>query len=187
MSETQFLPAIAVIQFDIDDLQDLPAGGSLEDVAMHEMMHGLGLGSLWRTHGILEGFNTSDPRYTGTWGISGCRNLGGLVTCGIDVPVENVGGPGTANSHWREATFVNELMSGFLNVGSNPISAMSVLSMQDIGYVGNVAAADIYNVAAGLRTMTPAITTDPKWEKVITVESPDQLEPHGGLLRPRSR
>ncbi len=184
-SAGQFLPAIGTIQFDIDDLPTLTGGGSLESVAMHEMMHAMGSGTLWRIYGILEGFETNDPRYTGTWGVTGCRNLGGLATCAADMPVENTGGAGTKNSHWRESSFANELMTGFINAGNNPMSAMSVLSMQDIGYVGNVAAADAYSVAAGLRTLSAAITTNPEWEELITVELPDDLVPHGGLLRPR--
>ncbi len=32
------------------------------------------------------------------------------------VPIENLGGRGTRNSHWRESIFGNELMSGFVRV-----------------------------------------------------------------------
>jgi hypothetical protein len=36
----------------------------------------------------------------------------------------------------------NELMTGFLNTGPNPLSAVTIESMADLGYAVNVAAAD---------------------------------------------
>ena len=62
------------------------------------------------------------------------------------VPVENIGGPGTADAHWRESVFDNELMTGFLNSGvANPLSVVSIASLADVGYLrANYAAADPY-------------------------------------------
>ncbi len=66
-------------------------------------------------------------------------------------PVENCGasspsgcGAGTVNSHWREPVFTNELMTGYLNTGPNPLSSMTAASMQDLGYTVNYAGADAY-------------------------------------------
>ena len=50
------------------------------------------------------------------------------------VPLEQDGGPGTAESHWDEETFGNELMTGLLALGESPLSNLSVHSMRDIGY-----------------------------------------------------
>src|SRR4051794_6205534 len=49
------------------------------------------------------------------------------------VPVENTGGPGTRDSHWREAVFGNELMTGFVGPAGNPLSRTTVGSLQDLG------------------------------------------------------
>lgn len=45
-----------------------------------------------------------------------------------------------------------ELMTGFLSLGvSNPLSAITVGALQDLGYVVSVLAADAYTVSPGLR------------------------------------
>ena len=63
-----------------------------------------------------------------------------------EVPVENTGGVGTADSHWRETLFRNELMSGFIAGASNPISRVTVGSLQDLGYLVNLDAAEPYTL-----------------------------------------
>ena len=75
---------------------------------------------------------------------------GASYSGGIKVPIENcVGvsgcGPGTFNSHWREGVFFNELMTGYLNSGVvNPLSALTLAAMQDLGYTVNMSAAEPY-------------------------------------------
>ena len=45
-----------------------------------------------------------------------------------------------------------ELMTGFLALGvSNPLSAITVGALQDLGYVVDASAADAYEVLPGLR------------------------------------
>jgi hypothetical protein len=44
----------------------------------------------------------------------------------VPVPVENSGGAGTRDSHWRDSIFVAEMMTGFVNVGGNPMSRMTI-------------------------------------------------------------
>ena len=56
----------------------------------------------------------------------------------------NTGGPGTRDSHWREAVFGNELMTGFINQGVNPVSRLTIASLADLGYQVNLEAADAY-------------------------------------------
>lgn len=55
--------------------------------------------------------------------------------------MENSGGSGTANAHWEEDVFQNELMTGFLNFGSNPVSTVTLGALQDLGYSVNYSAA----------------------------------------------
>jgi hypothetical protein len=62
------------------------------------------------------------------------------------VPVEATGGEGTRDSHWRETVFANELMSGFVESKGNPLSRMTVASLQDLGYRVNLAAAEPYSL-----------------------------------------
>ena len=39
------------------------------------------------------------------------------------------GGAGTRDGHWRESVLANELMTGWINAGSNPLSVLSVRSL----------------------------------------------------------
>ena len=57
------------------------------------------------------------------------------------VPVENLGGGGTRDSHWRESVFGNEFMTGFID-SVNPVSKVTIGSMQDLGYEVNIDADD---------------------------------------------
>jgi hypothetical protein len=65
--------------------------------------------------------------------------------------VENTGGGGTRDVHWRESILTNELMTGFLNSGVNPLSAITVASFRDEGYLTNDANADPFVFGAALR------------------------------------
>ena len=57
------------------------------------------------------------------------------------------------SSHWRESTLGNELMTGYLNSGTNPLSAITVGAMADLGYAVSFNAADAYaKPAAASRT-----------------------------------
>ena len=64
------------------------------------------------------------------------------------MPIENMGGRGTALSHWREATLKNELMTGFLNLGENPLSRITAGSMKDLGY-GSASVGEAYDLPRG--------------------------------------
>jgi hypothetical protein len=76
-------------------------------------------------------------------------DVGGTgYTAGKKVPVENEqGGGGTRDSHWRESVFDNELMTGFLNAGANPLSVVTVESFADLGYVVDPTGADAYTLS----------------------------------------
>lgn len=152
---------VGLMEFDADDLNNLSANGSLQDVITHEMLHVIGFGVFWNDLGLLTGFDTPSVAYTGAGGIAGCVLSGGTTSCLSSVPVESVGGGGTANSHWRETTFGPELMTGFANSPPMPLSIMTVRSLADLGYTINGAAADSYRIfignlrAGGNRVMGP--------------------------------
>jgi hypothetical protein len=149
-------------------------------VITHEMIHVVGLGSFWAfPNDTLPGVPVltnpgPDVRYTGAGGIAGCQAIGGITTCATSVPVEGTqGGDGTINSHWRETTFNNELMTGFLNQGTNPLSKMTIQALQDLGYTVDPAAADPFTIPGGsiranFRADDVTATTTPgTWEKPL--------------------
>jgi hypothetical protein len=152
-------PMLAIMEFDSADSQGLLDGGQFGSVILHEMGHTLGIGTLWPAIGLLENpcplFNIiprpCDPYYLGENGLEGFRRLDtGNNDLNGKLPVANTGGTGTANGHWREKTFENELMTGYLNAGvDNPFSIMSVLAIKDLGYQVNEGAAEFYSIPDG--------------------------------------
>ena len=60
--------------------------------------------------------------------------------------MENTGGPGTRDGHWRESVHNSELMTGWIEGGGsvNPLSAITIASFADMGYVVDMSAADPY-------------------------------------------
>lgn len=139
-----FIPAKGVMSFDSADLDAMEQEGTLGDVITHEMGHVIGVGTIWRQKGLLNGLGTPNPTFTGA---RASEEYGRLRGSGpTPVPVENTGGPGTAFSHWRETVFRNELMSGFIDNPGNPISRMTVGSLADCGYVVDMNAAEPYSL-----------------------------------------
>lgn len=180
-SDTDVRTAIGIMKFDSADINSLDVNGNLQEVILHEMLHVVGIGSYWDSlpgnKNLLINYGTN-VAYIGAGGIAGCKALGALNTCSSSVPVEGTqGGDGTINSHWRETTFGNELMTGFLNRGTNPLSVMSIRSLEDLGYVTNPAAADAYpdantvktwNLRASFRLDDISATPTPgAWEKPL--------------------
>jgi hypothetical protein len=137
------LPYHGSMAFDSADLAMLESTNQLFSVVLHEMGHVLGLGTIWATKGLLTGAGTSDPEFTGAHATAEYNAL--FHTSVNSVPVENTGGSGTADAHWRESVFGNELMTGWLNSGiANPLSRITVASMADLGYQVNMNVADSY-------------------------------------------
>ena len=127
---------IGVMRFDIDDVADMENKGEFEGVILHEMGHVLGVGTLWSRKQLLAGANTNDPYFTGAFGRAAFASVGGAAYTGTPVPVENVGGPGSRNGHWRDALLGTELMTSFTDApGSRmPLSLVTIASLADLGY-----------------------------------------------------
>jgi hypothetical protein len=140
--------AIGVVKLDAADVASISTS-TLQDIITHEMLHVLGIGSNWSKEGLVVNFNAPTVAYIGTGGIAGCRATGGVVTCMTSVPVENTGGSGTANSHWRESVFGSELMTGYVTIGEMPLSILTVRALGDMGYSINPSGADPYTIFAG--------------------------------------
>lgn len=139
------LPCKGVMSFDVADLADMEANGSLVDVIIHEMGHVLGLGTIWHDKALVTGANTNNPEFTGQHCRSVYASLRG-ESQPKNVPLENEGGAGTAEGHWREVTFDNELMTGYIDPGENPLSRLTIAALQDLGYEVNPGVADGYSL-----------------------------------------
>jgi Leishmanolysin/Bacterial pre-peptidase C-terminal domain len=137
------LPIHGVMEFDSADMASMVSSGLLYSVVLHEMGHILGIGTLWEDMGLLSGAGTSNPIFTGANATAQYNQIYGTSARGV--PVEATGGSGTADSHWRETVFTNELMTGWAGPGTNlPLSRVTVGSLADLGYTVNYAAADAY-------------------------------------------
>lgn len=178
------LPVLGIMQFDVADLNNLETAGQLDEVILHEMQHVIGFGTIWNNLGVISGAGGADPFFTGANAIAAFNANGGNSYPGTPVPLENTGGSGTRDSHWRETVFKNELMTGFLNGGANPLSVITVQHFADIGYSVNPGAADAYTVVfpsppASLQTGIVDLTRDAWNGPLFTVGGA------GGLQRVR--
>ncbi len=175
------LPVAGVMIFDKDDVANLEIIGRLEDVILHEMLHVLGVGTYWLPLGLLQSPSSLDVRYNGPLAVQGCQQSGGAGICASNVPVHSCSPPnagetalqcpgGTANLHWRESTFGNELMTGFLNAGANLFSSVTIGGLADLGYQVNHAARDPYVVPSGgfSGNLIPGTGPSEHWETLIT-------------------
>lgn len=182
------LPAVGFMAFDALDLTALERDGALVPTIVHELGHVLGFGTLWElpprfdlldyvaSDGVSDCRSAASfavpPTFTGAAGVAAWRALGGAGA----VPVEDEGNPGTRCGHWDEGTFGSELMTGYLDPGAtNPLSALSVRSLEDLGYAVDPTAADPYalpgvgasalpgglDLAAGEVLLAPRGTLDP--------------------------
>jgi hypothetical protein len=166
------LTAVGVMEFDSSDVDTLLVHGLLDLVMLHEMGHVIGFGTLWgppqpqfgvfndcvqslTTVGSPQDTYFSCPKARAAFdSIGGTSYTGaGQTVGGNKVPVENCGntpyvpptcGAGAVDGHWRETVFGNELMTGFLGNGANPLSVLSVAAQEDLGYTVNYAGADPY-------------------------------------------
>ncbi len=158
------LPFAGCMVFDSDNIDQL-IGSGLDAVILHEMAHVFGFGTIWEDKQLLVGAcpASSTPSFIGQSSQQGF--LAALVPGGVYsdpiVPVEGDGacGDGTRDGHWSESVLGNELMTGFLSAGTNPLSAITSASLRDMGYVVNDVPSDPYtvpSVTAALRTGTAA-------------------------------
>lgn len=138
-----YIPMSGLMRFDSADFSYM-SPSRLETIVLHEMGHVLGIGSMWRYRGHLV---PSDCRNLTQYGLPviGARHIGPYTNASLPLvnragtlpyaPVEDqYGMVGTTCGHWREGTFGNELMTGFLDFGSNPLSYLTAYSLRDIGY-----------------------------------------------------
>jgi hypothetical protein len=150
------LTLMGFLQLDIADLDLMLAEGTLDNVVLHEIGHILGIGTLWNyRRSLLSGAGGLDPFFMGSSARSGFL-LTGSPYGGTPVPVENTGGAGTRDSHWRKSVFGTELMQGF-SAPNMPLSSVTIGSLADLGYQVNLGAADAFSLLPALRTTDAVI------------------------------
>jgi Leishmanolysin len=151
LRDESFLPLLGSMTFDTADLERMLANGSLTPVILHEMGHVLGIGTIWGRKDLivnrsLPSNQGADTHFPGALAIAAFDEAGGdSYVDGEKVPVENEAGPGSGDSHWRESVLGNELMTPFVNSGLNPMSAITIASLGDLGYTIDTSGADDYN------------------------------------------
>ena len=139
-----YLPAQGEMSFDVADLEAMQREGTLEDVIAHEMGHVLGIGTIWARKRLIVGATSHNPTFRGKQARTAYGQL--LGQSPTPVPIENLGGTGTRNSHWRESIFGNELMSGFVEFAPNPLSVVTIASLADLGYEVDLTQADDFSL-----------------------------------------
>ncbi len=200
-SGSAHLPVVSKILFDSLDLPSTSATPDqlslFNDVAIHELGHALGFGTIWQNFPGLT-VSTPDtticgdnPQFTGLNAVREYRALGGTG----NVPLKADNEPGSCG-HWAEGLFERERMTPTVqttqaSVGRvNPLSRLTIASMEDLGYVVDYSIADAYSLpVAEINTSfdiewsfskdfpevyKPYFTMAAKrWERIITGDVPN--------------
>ncbi len=151
--ESNSLPVAGIMYFDRSDTGNPE---TFEGTVIHEMAHVIGFGTLWTHLGLLEDSasigRSANTHFRGPEAVKAFAEVGGARYPDSKlVPVQNLGGPGVWNGHWRELVFFTELMTPFPDRGHNPVSIVTLASFVDIGYEGvDLDAADDYALPSGL-------------------------------------
>ena len=182
---------IELDEFDVDRME---SQGVLLSVVTHELAHVLGFGTVWDDHDRLRNPSApdrpnADTHFDGPLTIAAFDAAGGAGYGGSKVPVENSGVRGSADGHWRESVFEDEMMTPFLTGSAQPMSAVTLESLYEIGYEVNLTEAESFGLSrAGVAGMAlprgpviylgndiariPIRGLDPKTGRVIKVIYP---------------
>ena len=120
----------------------------------HEIAHALGFGTIWSESLLRE--RGGDLRFFGRSAEAAFLLATGTGGSGVGVPVEMTGGTTLARSHWRESVLDRELLTPLAQAGDQPLSAITVASLRDLGYVVNDARADPFVAPGRAATSYPA-------------------------------
>jgi hypothetical protein len=189
------LPVLGIMDLNSGALGELEQDDLLNGVVEHEFAHMLGFGTIWDLDGLVKDTASTDPWFSGPQA-QAAFHAAMPSYMGHVVPVEGTGGAGTALSHWRESVMTNELMTGFINQGINPLSLVTVGEMGDLGYVINPLAAEPWPASgigggpgisartAPLPTASPAPHTTPLRGPIVVIDRTGRIV--GTRTRPGS-
>ena len=135
----------------------------LRNVMVHEIAHVLGFGTLWESLGLRHEL-TGDTYFSGALAIQAFNAAGGEDYSGNKVPL-GYSSRGTGCSvadHWRSEVFQGparefggaEVMEPSMQ-RENRLSAITLQSIADLGYVVDVSRADPYRLPASVNTAQP--------------------------------
>ena len=167
------LPVTSDIILDAADVARHEGTWRFAKVALHEIAHALGFGALWRHHNLLRDSSIDagerlDTHFLGRLATVAFDAAGGHGYSGKKVPVENsTGAPGVDDGHWRQSVFHNELMGPFISSRPQPLSAITIQSMADLGYHVDTSLAEPYEL--------PSATARAAAELERTVELRDDI------------
>lgn len=131
------LPFVAEVGVDEADVDRT----DLVNVMIHEFAHALGFPD---ANGFQQYVSDDGSYFTGPNAVREYNSVFGAAADPQGVPFDTTGGGGTAYAHWNEEVFGNELMTGFIEQGGNPLSVITVGAFDDMGYTVDYAAADAY-------------------------------------------
>jgi len=135
-------PAFGGIVFDEADVDRLESSGVIGSVAIHEIAHVLGIGTNSPWFSSVRG--GSDRHFAGTLATAAFDAAGGTGYSGAKVPVESDG------AHWRESVLGDEVMTpGLRSSGVNPLSAITIQALADMGYSVDATLADAFTLSFG--------------------------------------
>lgn len=147
----QGLPIEGVVELDsafvAGTRQSLGGERLREDLLMHELGHVLGIGTLWPG---FDGFrhlagDASAPVFTGAQAAAASAALGfppGLV------PVQGGAVSDGGRGHWRTSVYGAEIMTHVLSQSGGVLSAITIASLADLGFIVRPDAAMVTSAAA---------------------------------------
>lgn len=184
---------VGSMRFDTADVALMESSNIFTAVILHEMGHVLGIGTLWNVQGDVPALppllinpasgGGLDPYFNGLMAQGEFQVNGGGGYVGPTVPVEAGGGPGTRDSHWRESVMGKELMTGYVSFVSNPLSSITIASLEDMGYVVSYATADPYTVN-GTNLRVPGPPDEFKLEEAVPTWPILTVDAQGRITRP---
>ena len=135
LREETHLPVIGCMAFNPEEKRLLPF------LAIHEIGHVLGFGSIWKVLGFYQNPPDGDEHFNGPLAIAAFNDAGGWNYTGKKVPLED-------RAHWRLSVLPDEVM---ITGSGGTLSAITVQSLADLGYGVDVSQADPYTLpgAAG--------------------------------------
>ena len=172
------LPIMGSIIIDKDKMVD---EYSLFNVARHEIGHVLGIGTLW--YDLIGNPSQNNPEadtyFRGPLARKAFNVAGGAsYTAGEKVPVEN----GGDDAHWRESVFIDELMAPVYTLGyAEPLSAITVQALADLGYSVDVTQADAYQLPSQA-TKRP-VSSKHEYEYCIPIRPRYIVDERGRVVR----
>jgi hypothetical protein len=140
------------------------------------MGHVLGIGTIWTDKGLLLGAGTSNPRFTGANAVAAYNQIFG--TTSTSVPVEGNNSPvGSRDSHWRESVFGTELMTPYIAGPIDPLSAVTIASLADLGYTVDMSQADPFTPPSSVSSFAQTTSTSGSVQPQIVFGAPRTAMP----------